>query len=53
MGVSAWLEKKMQYRPTASHSPQQNPTTFGEMTRITHNTLSMHFVLLEHHVYFA
>ena len=53
MGVSAWLDKKMQYGPTASHSPWHNPTTFGEMTRITYNTLSMHFVLLEHRVYFS
>ena len=53
MGVSAWLNKEMQYGPTTSHSPRHNPTTFGEMTRIAHNTLSMHFVILEHRVYFA
>ena len=34
-----------------SHSSQHNPATFGEMKRVTHDTLFMHFVLLKHHVY--
>ena len=32
-------------------SSRHNPAIFGEMTRIVHNTLFMHFVLFKQHVY--
>ena len=41
MSVPVWLDKGQ----TASHPSRHNPAPFGEMTRITYNTLFMHLFM--------